>query len=80
MAYLLRGREAAPDSVTPLAPNVIVLHTSDEVYASRADACFHVRPDCPKAAAEGVVLKLVTALEFGKELCPDCGANYVVEK
>lgn len=79
-ALLLRGKGNAPDQVVPLAPEAVPLRAGDEVYASRNDGCFHVRRDCPSAESEPVALKLVTALEFGKELCPDCGANYSLEK
>ena len=78
-AFVLRGGESAPDYVVPLAPDVPVLTADSEVYASREDAHFHVRGDCPSLEGEAVVLKLVTALEFEKELCPDCGKNVLVE-
>ncbi len=76
---LLNGKGRAPDQVVPLAPEVLALRGGDVVYASRADEFYHVRRDCPRAGERCVALKLVTALEFEKELCPECGANYAVE-
>ena len=78
-AILLRGGAGAPDRVVPLAPEPVRLNDDSQVFASRADACFHVRADCVKIEGEAVVLKLVTAVEFEKALCPVCGANARVE-
>ena len=74
-ALFLNQQRNAPDRVIPLAPEITALDGDSEVYASREDAHFHLRPDCGKIEGEAVALKLVTALEFEKELCPDCGAN-----
>ena len=71
-AFMLRGRESAPDYVAPLAPEVIRLTNDSEVYASREDAYFHLRPECPRAGEAAVALKLITAREFEKTLCPIC--------
>ena len=78
--FILHEKGGSPDHVVPLASDVLVLRENDEVYASRADEYFHMRTDCPKVMGAHVALKLVTALEFEKELCPDCGANYRVER
>ena len=77
-ALFLNRQENAPDRVVPLAPEMTALDGDSEVYASREDAHFHLRPDCAKIEGEAVALKLVTALEFEKELCSDCGANVVI--
>ena len=76
---LLRIGAGAPDRVVPLAPEPVLLDDDSEVFASRADECFHVRADCPRIEGEAVALKLVTAVEFEKTLCPACGANARVE-
>ena len=78
-ALLLRGGAATPDRVVPLAPDAIHMSADTEVYASREDAHYHLRPDCARIEGETVVLKLVTALEFEKIPCPACGSNAVVE-
>ena len=76
--FLSRG-QSAPDRVVPLAPEMTELDGDSEVYASREDAHFHLRSDCGRIEGEVVALKLVTALEFEKELCPVCGANVLPE-
>lgn len=77
---LLRGGEGAPDDrVAPPAPEVVPLLIQDTVYASATDEHYHVRADCPNLTGEPVALKLVTALEFEKTLCPDCGKKYYVD-
>ena len=76
---MLRGGQSAPDRVVPLAPEAIQLTGDSEVYASRGDDCFHVRPECPRAEGEPVALKLVTAKEFEKTLCPVCGSGVAID-
>ena len=78
-AMALRGGESAPDRVVPLAPESIRLNDDSEVYASRDDARYHVRPECPQAGDEVVSLKLITAKEFEKTLCPVCGGNVLAD-
>ena len=76
--FLNRG-ENAPDRVIPLSPELTALDTDAEVYASREDARFHVRMDCPRLEGDAVALKFVTAKEFEKTLCPYCGASVQAE-
>ena len=77
-AFMLSGARA-PDRVVPLAPEKLRLDADSDVYASRADEFFHVCPDCSKIEGKAVALKLVTALEFEKALCPSCGADVSME-
>ena len=77
-ALFLNREENAPDRVIPLAPEMTALDSDAEVYASREDAHFHTRMDCPRIEGEAVALKLVTAMEFEKTVCPDCGANVLL--
>ena len=77
--FMLRGGQSAPDRVVPLAPETIRLTDDSEVYASREDECFHLRPECPQAGEDAVALKLVTAREFEKKLCPVCRGSAVVD-
>lgn len=76
----LRPGVDAPDRVAAPKVELQTLNAYDVVYAARADACFHVRPDCSSAMAEQVELQLETALEFRKTLCPVCGANVRLEE
>ena len=78
-ALMFRSESRAPDRVVPLAPEAVRLDADSVVYASRADACFHVKPDCERIEGEIVALKLVTAREFEKALCPACGANVLMD-
>lgn len=72
---LRSGPADAPDRVAAPVADVRILARDETVYASRADACFHVKPDCSAAQGEIVELQMVTALEFEKGLCPSCGAG-----
>lgn len=65
----------APDRVAAPLTDVYILARDETVYASKADACFHVKADCAKAQGETVELQLMTALEFEKNLCAECGAG-----
>lgn len=79
VAYVLQSGQRAPDRVVPLAPEVVHLDDTSEVYASREDAHYHIAPDCPKIEGEAVALKRVTAVEFEKTLCPSCGASVAAD-
>lgn len=75
-AVALRSAPAkAPDRVAAPISESRILARDEIVYASKEDACFHVRGDCPKAQGENVELQLMTALEFEKKLCDECGAG-----
>lgn len=66
------------DHVAQPEIEALVLTQDSEVFAANADPCFHLHADCPQADENCVALKLVSALEFGKTLCPVCGANVVI--
>lgn len=72
---LRSGPADAPDRVAASVTDVRILARDEAVYASKVDACFHIKPDCGKVQGEAVELRLLTALEFEKGLCPDCGAG-----
>lgn len=74
-ALALSGARRPPDRVTPPVADADAPDLGAVVYAAKADPFFHLRPDCPRAERELVQLKLVTALEFEKAPCPDCGAR-----
>ena len=66
------------DHVAQPEIEALVLTQDSEVFAANADPCFHLHADCPQADGNCVTLKLVSALEFDKTLCPVCGANVVI--
>jgi len=72
---LRRGPADAPDRVAAPITQSRILARDEIVHASMQDACFHVRPDCEEIQGETVELQLMTALEFEKSLCPECGAG-----
>jgi len=80
-ALVIDGRQTpdVPDNVAALPVEKLVLAQTDTVYASMADAHFHVYADCPHAGETAVALQLMTALEFEKEICGVCGVNAVIE-
>lgn len=78
-ALLLYNRARTPDCVLPLPPVSAALDANSDVYASRDDVYYHVRPDCNRIEGEMVELKLVTALEFEKKPCPVCAGNAASE-
>lgn len=78
-AYGVRARmNDRLDHVAQPQIEALVLTQDSEVFAANADPCFHIRADCPKAGDGCVALKLISALEFEKTLCPVCGANAVI--
>lgn len=80
-AVSISGRKTVepPDRVAAPTAGITVLTKNDTVYASNADACFHVHESCPLAGENAVSLPLVTALEFEKTLCETCGVNVRIE-
>lgn len=74
---LLRGGGGPQDRVAAQLREAKQLNADDAVYASRADAYYHVAADCPEIEGRPVALQLITAVEFEKELCPACGADRV---
>lgn len=72
---LRSGPADAPDRVAAPVTELRILPRDEIVHASKADACFHIKPDCSKIEGETVELQLMTALEFEKRLCPACGAG-----
>lgn len=71
----LRRDQEPIDRVAAPRAELQMLAEDSIVYAAQADPYFHLRRSCPSAMAEQVQLKLITALEFEKEICPECGAN-----
>jgi len=75
-AVVLRsGAAKAPDRVASSITEKRILARDETVYASKEDACFHVRTDCAQIQGETVELQLMTALEFEKSLCGECGVG-----
>ena len=72
---LRHGPADAPDRVAAPITETRILARDEIVHASRIDTCFHVKQDCTKIQGETVELQLMTALEFEKSLCPECGAG-----
>ena len=76
-AVLLQGREGtnAPDIVAAPEAQLQTLAGDALVTASMEDPCFHIRSDCARIRGNAVELQLRTALEFEKQLCPECGGD-----
>ena len=74
-ALTLRREPEAPDRVAAPQVQLRTLTMESTVYAAQADPYFHVDSGCSAAMAEQVQLQLVTAMEFEKEICPNCGRN-----
>ena len=71
----LSGRQNVPDRVAQPPAEATALNEMDAVYAAKDDPCFHLERGCDARRGALVELKLITALEFEKALCPVCGAN-----
>lgn len=72
---LRSGPADAPDRVASPVTDIRILTRDEAVYASKTDAYFHIKKNCPAAQGEDVELQLMTALEFEKKLCTACGAG-----
>ena len=72
---LLPRRAQVPDRVAQPPAESASLGDGTSVYAAKDDPCFHLDVGCAARRGELVELKLITALEFEKEICPVCGAN-----
>lgn len=72
---LRSGPAKVPDRVAAPVTDVRILARDEIVHASKTDDFFHIKRDCAKAQGESVELQLITALEFEKKLCAECGAG-----
>ena len=75
VSFALSGRQNVPDRVAQPTAEAMALGDMDAVYAAKDDPCYHMDENCDARRGALVELKLITALEFEKALCPVCGAN-----